>query len=112
MSKVSQLEPQNVFHFFEEICGIPHGSGNVEKISDYLVDFARERKPSANSRKWIPVFFKRFEFFLPGFIGKPPNLNIKVIKCGPFHKHKLQTRKHQFTCTLAHPDKKVNKYKK
>ena len=44
MSKVSQLEPQNVFHFFEEICGIPHGSGNVEKISDYLVDFARERK--------------------------------------------------------------------
>ena len=43
MSKVSQLEPKSVFHFFEEICEIPHGSGNVERISNYLVDFAKER---------------------------------------------------------------------
>lgn len=29
MSKVLQgLEPQRVFHYFEEICAIPHGSGN------------------------------------------------------------------------------------
>ena len=31
------------FNFFEEISGIPHGSGNTEMISDYLVAFARER---------------------------------------------------------------------
>ena len=37
------LEPREVFHFFEEICRIPHGSGNVQNISDYLVSFARER---------------------------------------------------------------------
>ncbi len=43
MGVLSELEPKNVFHFFEEIAGIPHGSGNVEQISDYLVDFARER---------------------------------------------------------------------
>ena len=35
------LEPASVFQFFEEICGIPHGSGNIRQISDYLVDFAK-----------------------------------------------------------------------
>ena len=43
MGVLSNLEPKNVFHFFEEICNIPHGSGNVEQISDYLVDFAKAR---------------------------------------------------------------------
>lgn len=43
MGVLSTLEPKKVFHFFEEICSIPHGSGNVEKISDYLVEFAKER---------------------------------------------------------------------
>lgn len=36
------LEPKAVFHYFEDICSIPHGSGNVEKISNYLVEFAKE----------------------------------------------------------------------
>lgn len=43
MGVLSDLEPKRVFYFFEEITKIPHGSGNVEKISDYLVRFARER---------------------------------------------------------------------
>ena len=43
MSILGHLEPSNVFHFFEEICNIPHGSGNIDKISDYLVAFAKER---------------------------------------------------------------------
>lgn len=37
------LEPREVFHYFEELCNIPHGSGNLQKISDYLVSFAKER---------------------------------------------------------------------
>lgn len=37
------IEPQNVFSFFEDICSIPHGSGNTRAISDYLVDFAGKR---------------------------------------------------------------------
>lgn len=44
MGVLSDLEPKNVFRFFEEITKIPHGSGNVGQISDYLADFARERK--------------------------------------------------------------------
>ena len=32
-----------VFKYFEEISKIPHGSGNTDKISEYLVNFATER---------------------------------------------------------------------
>ena len=40
--RLAGLEPASVFHYFEEICAIPHGSGNTKMISDYLVDFAKE----------------------------------------------------------------------
>jgi len=40
---LKELEPVNVFTFFEEICQIPHGSGNTEQISNYLAEFARKR---------------------------------------------------------------------
>lgn len=43
MSVLSHLEPRKVFHYFEEICKIPHGSGNVKAISDYLTAFAKAR---------------------------------------------------------------------
>lgn len=42
-SVLKELEPKEVFHYFEEICNIPHGSGNIGKISNYLADFAKER---------------------------------------------------------------------
>lgn len=41
MGKLSHLHPQRVFHYFEEICGIPHGSGDTARISDYCVAFAK-----------------------------------------------------------------------
>ena len=41
--KLSGLEPQAVFKYFEEICAIPHGSYNTKAISDYLVAFAKEQ---------------------------------------------------------------------
>ena len=41
--KLAGLEPAKVFGFFEEICSIPHGSRNEKLISDYLVNFAKER---------------------------------------------------------------------
>lgn len=43
MSVLNQLMPENVFHFFEEICQIPHGSGNLDAICRYCVRFAEER---------------------------------------------------------------------
>lgn len=41
--KLAGLEPASVFGFFEEICAIPHGSRNTKKISDFLVNFAKEQ---------------------------------------------------------------------
>lgn len=41
--KLAGLEPASVFGYFEQICAIPHGSGNTKGISDYLVSFAREQ---------------------------------------------------------------------
>ena len=40
MRVLENLEPKRVFYYFEEICSIPHGSGNTKQISDYLVSFA------------------------------------------------------------------------
>ena len=43
MAILEHLEPKSVFHFFEEMCAIPHGSSNTKMVSDWLVRFARER---------------------------------------------------------------------
>ena len=34
---------KSTLDYFREICAIPHGSYNIDAISDYLVDFAKER---------------------------------------------------------------------
>ena len=41
MAVLDNCKPERVFHYFEEICGIPHPSYHEEKISAYLVDFAK-----------------------------------------------------------------------
>ncbi|HIR92461.1 MAG TPA: aminoacyl-histidine dipeptidase [Candidatus Egerieimonas intestinavium] len=40
MRKLEGLEPQRVFYYFEEICRIPHGSGNTGAMTAYLLEFA------------------------------------------------------------------------
>ena len=44
MRTLENCEPKRVFYYFEELCKIPHGSGNTKQISDYLVSFAKEHK--------------------------------------------------------------------
>lgn len=43
MGILSQSEPAEVLGFFEDICGIPHISYHEQEISDYCVEFAKER---------------------------------------------------------------------
>ncbi len=43
MSELINLEPKEVFKYFEEISRIPRGSGNTKAVSDYCVAFAKER---------------------------------------------------------------------
>ena len=54
MGVLSNLEPKKVFYYFEEITKIPHGSGNVEQISNFLVDFAKALGTEAyvNGSEW------------------------------------------------------------
>lgn len=59
MSLLGQSSAKSVFRFFEDICGIPHGSGNVDAISDYLVDFAKERKLSYKQDTWKNVIITK-----------------------------------------------------
>lgn len=42
MRVLGELEPKEVFRYFEEICQIPHGSGHTAAISEYCVEFAAE----------------------------------------------------------------------
>ena len=41
MGKLTHLEPGAVLGYFEEICAIPHGSGDMERISAYCMEFAK-----------------------------------------------------------------------
>ena len=43
MGVLNNLVPEKVFYYFEELCNIPHGSKNTKAISDYCVNFAKER---------------------------------------------------------------------
>ncbi len=43
MSVLKGVKPEKVFQYFEEICAIPHGSYDTKRISDYCLQFARER---------------------------------------------------------------------
>lgn len=39
---LENLEPKDVFHYFEEICNIPHISYHTQELGDYCVAFANE----------------------------------------------------------------------
>ncbi len=43
MAILEHLEPKRVFSYFEQLCAIPHGSGNTRAVSDWIAAFARER---------------------------------------------------------------------
>ncbi len=39
---LTDLKPKDVFTYFEKLTKIPRGSGNEEKVSDFLVNFAKD----------------------------------------------------------------------
>ena len=43
LAELEALDYKKVLYFFSEIAAIPHGSGNVGKMADYLESFAKER---------------------------------------------------------------------
>ena len=47
MGKLSSLAPKRVFELFEEISSVPRGSGNMEAIGQFCLDFASENNLEA-----------------------------------------------------------------
>ncbi len=47
MGKLSGIAPSDVFEIFEDICGIPRESGNLDAIARYCIGFAER-----NNYKW------------------------------------------------------------
>ena len=56
---LNDLQPKEVFWFFYEICRIPHGSYNIDAISDYLVAFAKERNLEVRQDELKNVIIKK-----------------------------------------------------
>ena len=59
MGTISHLEPTRVFTYFEEMCQIPHGSRNLQKISDYFVKFAKEKNLEYVQDEALNVIIKK-----------------------------------------------------
>ena len=68
--KLAGLEPQLFFSCFEQLCAIPHGSGNTKAISDFLVCFAKEKEISYIQDEWNNVLF--FQEGTCGMEDHPP----------------------------------------
>ena len=59
MPVLKGIKPYKVMEFFEEICAIPHGSGNMEKISDYCLNVAKKMGLDAVKDKMNNVVIKK-----------------------------------------------------
>ena len=59
MRVLENLEPKKVFEYFEDLCSIPHGSGNTKEISDYCVNFAEKHGLEYIQDKWNNVIIKK-----------------------------------------------------
>ena len=64
MGILSGLEPARVFEIFEDICNIPHTSGNMDGIADYLCAFAEK-----NNLRYIREKCGNVIIFVPGSPG-------------------------------------------
>ena len=64
MPILEKLQPQAVFAQFEQLCAIPHGSGNTKAISDYLMHFA-----AARGLRHIQDEYNNVIIFCPGTPG-------------------------------------------
>ena len=56
---LEQIDYKTIFHYFEEISKVPRGSYHNEKISDYLVQFAKERGIAYRQEECGNVIFRK-----------------------------------------------------
>lgn len=59
MNILQNTEPKEVFKWFYEISQVPRGSGNEKAISDFLVNFAKDRNLEVHQDKAMNVIIKK-----------------------------------------------------
>ncbi len=59
MTKISELEPREVFSLFDAVCAIPHGSGNTAALADFCLSFAKEHGLEAEKDAGGNVIIRR-----------------------------------------------------
>lgn len=57
--EILDLQPKKVFKYFSEISKIPRCSGNEKEISDYLVNFGKERGFDVYQDEALNVYMKK-----------------------------------------------------
>ena len=57
--EIKDLKPELVWKFFSELSEIPRGSGDEQAVSDYLVNFAKERNFEVRQDEALNVVFKK-----------------------------------------------------
>ncbi|MDU0893846.1 MULTISPECIES: beta-Ala-His dipeptidase [Anaerococcus] len=57
--EIKDLKPELVWKFFSELSEIPRGSGDEKAVSDYLVNFAKERNLDVRQDEALNVIFKK-----------------------------------------------------
>ena len=58
-SEISQLAPQAVWKFFDQICSIPHPSKHEEALATFIVDWAQSKGLSVKRDETGNVFIKK-----------------------------------------------------
>ncbi|KKE81432.1 aminoacyl-histidine dipeptidase [Pseudoalteromonas luteoviolacea S4047-1] len=58
-SEISQLEPQIVWQFFDQICSIPHPSKHEEALAQFIVNWANSKNLATRRDKTGNVFIKK-----------------------------------------------------
>ena len=69
MPILDSLQPIDVFKYFEQISSIPHSSGNVSSISQYLCEFAKEHKLEYVQDEMLNVVI--YKDATPGYEDEP-----------------------------------------
>lgn len=59
MSNLQNIEPEKVFHWFYELNQIPRCSGEEKGVSDFLVNFAKERNLEVYQDETLNVIIKK-----------------------------------------------------
>lgn len=59
MSILSAYDKEQVLYFFEEICKIPHGSGNEKGISDFIYNFGKSKDFYSRQDEFLNVVIKK-----------------------------------------------------